>query len=421
MMENHMTRFFFLTMFLLLAVCACGDEPVTSKKSAPPEKPVSQEKLHHVTVKIVEANPPKGDIEYVGVLEAYLKVRISNEMGGMIEILYFEKGEQVKKGDLLAEIGSSSMRLQVREATAARNAAKSNLKKLEKGSRPQEIQIATASVQEAEAALSEAQKNFKRIDRLHKIRAVSNSAYDSAERQMSTANARTATAKQRLDLAKKGPRVEDVAAARSQLGQAEAALALMEDRLKKSIIRTPISGTIAYRDVEAGEVIPAGTPITSVIGLDRLKIKISLNERDIHILSTQKDFEFTVDAIPHETFSARVFFLSPTAESGTRFFPMELVVENPDSRMADGMTARIKFPIVGQKKSIKIPASWLAEQNGRVGLFVIQNGKALFKPVRLGSYYDNRVEILSGLGKKEKVVTNPAGLRDGDPVDITPH
>ena len=416
-----MIRFFFFTMFFLLTVCGCGDEPVASKESRLPDHEISKGKNRQVTVKTVEANPPKGDIEYVGALEAYLKVRISNEIGGMIERLNFEKGTRVKAGDLLAEIGSSSMRLQMREAKAVMDAANSNLKKMEKGSRPQEIHIATAVVQEAEAALSEAQKNFKRINRLHEIRAVSNSAYDSAERQMTTANARMASAKQRLDLVKKGPRDEDVGAARAQLGQAEAAMALMEDRLKKSIIRTPISGTIAYRDVEAGEVIPAGTPITSVIGLDRLKIKISLNERDLHILSTRKDFEFTVDAIPQETFSARVFFLSPTAESGTRFFPMELVVENPDPRMADGMTARIKFTIVGRKKSAKIPASWLAEQNGQVGLFVIQNGKALFKPVRLGSYYDNRVEILSGLGNWEKVVTNPAGLRDGDPVDITVH
>lgn len=408
-------------MLLLLAVCGCGDEPVASKESRLPENEISGGKNRHVNVKTVEAKPPTGDIEYVGTLEAYLKVRISNEIGGMIERLNFEKGKEVKAGDLLAEIGSSSMRLQVREAKAVRDAAKSNLKKMEKGSRPQEIQIATAVVQEADAALSEAQKNFKRINRLHEIRAVSNSAYDSAERQMTTANARMVSAKQRLELALKGPRIEDVNATRAHLGQAEAALALMEDRLKKSIIRTPISGTIAYRDVEAGEVIPAGAPITSVIGLDRLKIKISLNERDLHILSTQKDFNFTVDAIPHETFSARFFFLSPTAESGTRFFPMELVVENPDPRMADGMTARIKFPILGREKSIKIPASWLAEQNGQVGLFVTRNGKALFKPVRLGSYYDNRVEILSGLGNREKVVTNPAGLRDGDPVNITAH
>lgn len=415
-----MIRVFFFTMFLFCAVCGCSDEPVASKESPSAENSIPREKSRHVNLKVVEAHPPEGDIEYVGVLEAYLKVRISNEIGGMIERLHFEKGARVKKGDLLAEIGSTSVRLQIREAKAVRDAVKSNLRKMEKGSRPQEIQIATAVVQEAAAALSEAQKHFERINRLHEIRAVSNSAYDAAQRQMSTANARMVSAKQRLELAKKGPRDEDVGAARAQLGQAEAALALTEDRLKKSNIRTPINGTIAYRDVEEGEVIPAGTSITSVIGLDRLKIKISLNERDLQILSNQKDFDFTVDAIPHETFTAKVFFLSPTVESGTRFFPMELVVENPDPRMADGMTARIKFPIRGKKKSIKIPASWLAEQNGQVGLFVFKNGKSLFKPVRLGSYYDNRVEILSGLGNREHVVTNPAGLRDGEPVEMSP-
>jgi len=416
----YMIKMMVFGIFLLSAICACGDEPVSSKESAQAAKEIAVKRRPLVNVKIVESRPPKGDIEYVGALEAFLKVRISNEIGGTIEKLNFEKGERVEKGALLAEIGTSSMRLQIQEAKAARDAAKSNLRKMVKGSRPQEIEIATAAVHEAQAALSEAEKNFKRIERLHEIRAVSNSAFDAAQRQMSTANARMDSAKQRLDLAKKGPRIEDVNAARAQLAQAEAALALMEDRLKKSIIRAPISGTVAYRDVEEGEVIPAGTPITSIINLDRLKIKISLNERDLQILSHKNDFTFTVDAIPEETFSAKVSFLSPTAESGTRFFPMELVVEKPDPRMADGMTARIKFPIPGKQKSIKIPASWLAEQNGRVGLLVVENGKAVFKPVRLGSYYDNRVEILSGLENRERVVTNPAGLRDGDPVEIMP-
>ncbi|MCG6880484.1 MAG: efflux RND transporter periplasmic adaptor subunit [Deltaproteobacteria bacterium] len=414
-----MIRSFCFGMCLLFVLTGCGDETVASKENRQAREGTTGKKEHLVNVKLVNTQPPSGEIEVVGALVAYLKVKISNEIGGMVEQLNFEKGERVKKGDLLAEIGSSSLRLQIQEATAARDAAKSNLSKMERGSRPQEIQIATAAVAEAEAALSEAEKNFKRIDRLHEIRAVSNSAYDAAERQMSTAKARMASAKQRLELAKKGPRIEDVNAARAQSGQAEAALALAEDRYRKSIIRTPITGTIAYRDVEVGEVIPAGTPITSVIGLDRLKIKLSLNERDLHILSNKKNFDFTVDAIPDETFRAQVFFVSPTAEKDTRFFPMEMVVENPDPRMADGMTARVKLPIISKKKSIKIPSNWLAEQNGKVGLFVVDNGKALFKPVRLGSYYDNRVEILSGLEDREQVVTNPAGLRNGDPVDTT--
>ncbi len=421
MMKSPTHRFFFLGISLLLIIGGCGDEPVSSRENDAAEKKMSVDGNRGVTVQIVEAIPPKGHIEYVGVLEAYLKAKVSNEIGGMIEGLYFEKGDRVQKGNRLAEIGSSSMRLQVREAGALREAAKSNLKKMETGSRPQEIQIAAATVTEAEAALSEAGKNFKRIARLHEIRAVSNSDYDSAERQMSTANARMASAKQQLSLAQQGPRDEDVASARAQLGQAEAAMALAEDRLKKSIICAPCAGTIAYRRVEEGEVIPAGTAITSVIGLDQLKIKISLNERDLHILESRKQFDVTVDAIPGENFSARVFFVSPTAESNTRFFPLELMVEQVDPRMADGMTARIKFPIVGKRKSLKIPASWLAEENGAVGLFVETNGKALFKPVRMGSYYDNRVEILSGLENRERVITNPAGLRNGDPVDIIAH
>ena len=146
------------------------------------------------------------------------------------------KGSRSERGDRLAEIGSSSIRLQVLEAEAVRDAAKSNLKKMEAGSRPQEIQIATSAVKEAEAALSEARKNFKRIDRLHEIRAVSNSAYDSAERQMTTAHARMNSAKQNGWRWHNRARVRKMwHLPRAQLGQAGAALALAEDRLKKSV------------------------------------------------------------------------------------------------------------------------------------------------------------------------------------------
>ena len=67
------------------------ENPVTEEK-------VSGDKIRGVNVKMVEALPPMGEIEYVGVLEAHLKVKVKNEIGGMIEGLHFEKGEQVRKG-----------------------------------------------------------------------------------------------------------------------------------------------------------------------------------------------------------------------------------------------------------------------------------------------------------------------------------
>ena len=170
--------------------------------------------------------------------------------------------------------------------------------------------------------------------------------------------------------------------------------------------------------MEEGEVIivPPVTIITQVVDLERMKINVSVGEKDINILTKQKVFEFTIDAIPHETFSCRLYFRSPTAEPATRSFPVEFMVEKPDSRMVDGMTARVEFPLVDEGKKIKVPSAWLSEENGNIGLFVVSDGKALFKKVALGSYYDQRVEILSGLSDQELVITNPAGLKSGDAV-----
>jgi multidrug efflux pump subunit AcrA (membrane-fusion protein) len=112
-------------------------------------------------------------------------------------------------------------------------------------------------------------------------------------------------------------------------------------------------------------------------------------------------------------------FLSPAADPTTRSFPVELLVEETDPRMADGMTVRIRFPVADKKKTIKVPSAWLSEQDGKIGLYIAKDGKALFKEVTLGNYYDQRVEILSGFSDKDLVITNPAGLKSGDPVRVS--
>jgi len=401
----------FLGMLLLMAAYGCGDDP-----EAKVGEKTEGKRVKEVGVSRVKALPPKGSIEYVGILTAYRKASVSNETGGTIEKLCFEKGDRVKRGRLLAEIGTSSVRLQVREAKAAVEATKFRLKKMEKGSRPQEIRIAEAAVREAKAGLVEAEKNYNRIKQLHEIEAISGSKYDGAERQVFTAKARMESAEHQLALTLKGPRIEDIRTSRANLGQAEAGMAMANDRLKKSIIRAPCDGIIAFRNVEEGEVIRAGTPITRIIDLKRMKIEVSLGEKDLYVLEGKDEFSFSVDAIPGEKFRCRFFFLSPTADSATRSFPAEFIINEPDRRMADGMTVRIGFPAVAQGKRIKIPSAWLSEEDGKIGLYVVKEGKALFKEVKMGAYYDNRVEILSDLGSEALVITNPSGLQTGDPV-----
>lgn len=395
----------------LLILPACGDEGASRPDIANP-----RQQIKHVKVTPVTAESMESDLEYVGVLSAHLKVSVAAEIGGTIEHLSFERGAGVKKGDVLAKISTRSIRLEVQQAEAVLAVAESNLRKMEKGSRPEEIRIAMAAVVQAEAAVNEAENNFKRIKELHAYNAISNSEYDSARMVVDTARANLASARQQLELSKQGPRTEDREAARAGLRQAQAALAISKDRLRKSILLSPADGIIAFRHVEQGEVVGPGTVITQVVDNRRMKIELSLGERDISILEKRKRFAFTVDAIPREEFTCQLASISPTADQSTRSFPLELSVDNPDPRMADGMTVRVNFPIANQKRSIKVPSAWLTEEKGRLGLFVVEDGRASFKKVKLGSYYEKRVEILSGLNENALVITTPAGLKTGDEV-----
>jgi multidrug efflux pump subunit AcrA (membrane-fusion protein) len=398
-----------LAATMVLSGCKAERHTGSETKSALP-------KAKLIKAVTVQARNLEADIEQVGTLTANLKVNVATETGGTIEKLLFERGDRVTKGRILAEISASSTRIEVQQAEAALAVAASQLTKVERGSRPEEIRIAKATVGQAVAALTEAENNFKRMKELHGYNAISNSQYDSAEKGVETARARLNSAREQLELAKKGPRAEDKQAARARHAQAQAALAMAQDRFRKSVLRAPCDGIVAFRRVEVGEVLSPGTVVTQVVDLEKMKIRLSLGERYVPVLDRVKRFPFTVDAIPGGTFECRLAFVSPTADPLTRAFPLELLIDEPDSRMADGMTVRVRFPLVDQKKSIKIHSSWLAEENGQIGLFVIRDGKALFKDVTLGSYYEQKVEILSGLDDHEQVITTPAGLKTGEDV-----
>ncbi len=399
------------TLFFLLAWLGCGENRENNPNSGNPPQKIKQ-----VQTSAVKAAPLQSSVEYVGSLTAHLKVNVATEIGGSIEKLFFERGDRVKEGQVLAEIGTSSTLIEVQQAAAALGVAESRLKKTERGSRPEEIRIAKARVEEAEAALREAERNFKRIDDLYGDKAVSNSDHDAAKRAVDIGRANLESAKQQFALARQGPRIEDREEARAAVKQAQAALAMAKDRLRKSKLNAPSDGIIAFRHVEEGEVVAPGTAITQVVDNRKMKIKLSLAERDLPLLDRDEQFPFTIDAYPGEKYACRLSFVSPTADPAIRSFPIELLVDEPDPRMADGMTVRVEFPIASQKKSIKIPSAWLSEENGQIGLFVVEDGKAEFKEVALGSYYEGSVEILSGLNDDELVITNPAGLKSGDTV-----
>ncbi len=355
-------------------------------------------------------------LTHVGTLCAARKVRVSSELGGVVERLYFEEGQRVKKGQLLAEIGTSSLGLQVKEARAALEAARARLQRLEAGSRPEEISVAEAALMEARAALAEAEQNYSRMRHLHHRAVVSQRELDAAKRMVDTARARVKEAEKRLELARKGPRAEDKREAAAMVMRAEAALDVALDRFRKSKLHAPCSGIIAYRGVEEGEVIGPGFVITQVVDDSEFEVVAHINEEDLPYLKKDAVYAFLVDAIPGKQFRCRLKFIAPAGDPKGRSFRVEFQVLDTHPRMADGMSARLLLPSRHGGKGISVPVTWLVEQNGRLGLFVVKDGRVEFVPAELGNYFEREVEIVKGISMGDLVITNPSGLRPGQAV-----
>ena len=107
--------------FSFFALLACGKK---GERSPEAENPSPNIKL--VKVIPVRAETMQGSVEYVGTLSANLKVKVATEMGGTIERILFERGDRVKKGQVLAEVSTGSIRIEVQQAKAAQAVAESN-------------------------------------------------------------------------------------------------------------------------------------------------------------------------------------------------------------------------------------------------------------------------------------------------------
>ncbi|MEO8206944.1 MAG: biotin/lipoyl-binding protein, partial [Chthoniobacterales bacterium] len=221
--------------------------------------------LSYVLVKsIVEKR--RGLVLYgnVDIREVDLGFRVS---GKIMEVLK-DEGDSVKTGDLIAKLDPEPYRRRVDEAKGQVAALKAHADMLKKGYRQEEIDQAQSTVTERESTFSNAQNIYSRQKGLLATRAISQQDYDDATQRFNEAKARLQSARQNLTQLTAGYRPEEVAQANGDLQKAEAQLASAELDLKDTELLAPNEGTIITRELEAGAIVAAGTPVLT-LSLDK--------------------------------------------------------------------------------------------------------------------------------------------------------
>src|SRR5271163_3883860 len=216
----------------------------------------------------------------VGVVRA-TEVRVEPEVNGQLVSIAVEKGAHVHAGDILASLSALELTAQADQARAALASTTANRNNVYVGVRREQVDSLKAGIAKANARLEYVQAQLTRTSTLARQSFESQQALDQAENDAASARADVAEAQANYDAAVAGPTREERAIADAQVQAAAAAVAVLERRLEKMILRAPTDGVVSVVVAELGENVRAGQPILMVEAAG--KQWLSFNVREDHL------------------------------------------------------------------------------------------------------------------------------------------
>ncbi|HOS98350.1 MAG TPA: efflux RND transporter periplasmic adaptor subunit, partial [Deltaproteobacteria bacterium] len=324
-------------------------------------------KVFNVKTMTVQKQSLRPYIEAVGNLEPHDQVIVSSEVDGVLKEILVDEGTLVKSGSVLGRISDIDYRLAVQAADAALGQARANLEN--------------------------ADTLYGRMKALFGKQAISKQEYDNA--------------KTRLDVA--GQDME----------RARASLDLARERLGKTTIRSPISGVVKQRMVNAGDFIKAGQPLAVVMVINPLKLVFSVPEKDISLLKVRQDVVFTVDPYPRKEFTGTLSIIYPSLDERSRMLRAEATVPNRSGELKPGIFSRVRLYTGAARDTIVVPVTSILYEGTRTRVFILEKGVARERVLELGGKYGEVMEVLGGLQAKEQlIVVGQNTLTDGVRVNV---
>ena len=203
-------------------------------------------------------------------------------------------------------------------------------------------------------------------------------------------------------------------AAETRSRVADAAVGRAEALLSHAEVRAPFSGIVSDVATEVGEVAAPGVPVLRLVQIHPVKVHLSVPDRDVVALQPGLPALVKVGALM-ETWEGTISHISPAANLKTRTFSVEVEVENSGSRLRPGMVAQVAVSKPIAMGAMVIPQDWVVTGIQEQGVFLLEDGLAVWRSVELGAVIHDQVVVDAGLSVGDLVVVaGHRGLADGD-------
>ncbi|HXS88612.1 MAG TPA: efflux RND transporter periplasmic adaptor subunit [Steroidobacteraceae bacterium] len=244
---------------------------------------------------------------------------------------------------------------------------------------------ARADLAAAEAAASDSRSQYKRSQELYQTKALSEAQLDQLQATLLANEAR-------------------VAAARS--------------RLADRVITAPFSGRVGLRNVSLGGLVNPGAVITTLDDLSVVKLDFAVPEIFLSTLQPGLTVEARSTAYTDVTFAGRVSGIDTRVDPTTRSVAIRALIDNRDGRLRPGMFMTVKL-VRPEGQALMLPEQAIVPENEQHFVYVVADGKAHKREIKIGRRRPGEVEVLEGLSADDGVVIDGTlNLREGVPVRV---
>jgi RND family efflux transporter MFP subunit len=271
------------------------------------------------------------------------------------------------------------------------------------------IRASQAAVRTAEANQELAVTTRKRYDMLRERHSISPQEFDEVDSRYKAAVSQTEGAIENLNAAQ-ARRLQTMA----RIEQAQAEVDAARVALGYLKITSPITGIVTARQTDPGVLATPGTPLIAIEDDRTYQLHAVVQESRAGSMRIGEHISVQIDGLA-QTIDSRISEIVPASDPSTRTYTVKLdLLIQPELRghFHSGFFGRALVP-AGNRQALLIPESTLVQRGQLTGLYVVQNGQALFHLVKTGKRYDKGVEVLSGLDAGVRIVSRPGDVTDG--------
>lgn len=350
-----------------------------------------------------------------GILRALDQSSVMPKIGAPVAKFYVNRGDHVRKGQLLATLENRDLAASVLDAKGTLEQASAQYRNMSSAMVPDEVVKAEADASAARQAMEASRKVLESREQLYKEGALARRLVDEASVAYAQANSQFETAQKHAQSLQSVGRHEAVKSAAGQMESAKGKYEAAQAQLSYSEVRSPIAGVVAERPVFAGEMAGAGSPLLTVVDVSSVIARVNLPPRSAAYVQVGQLATITSGDSPALA-RGKVTVVSPAVDPQSTTVEVWVQAPNPGERLRPGGTVRVAIAAGRIPDAVVVPAEAIlpSAEGGTQVLVVGADGVAHARKVEAGVRTEELAQIVSGLkGGERVVIEGGVGLEDG--------